>query len=80
MKYVSTVKWRDLTDRHLYGEGEPFPYDGRDISKQRIAELSGTQNKAGFALIKALPVPVEEIPIQEEETPKKATRGRKKAV
>lgn len=78
MKYVSTVKWRDLTDKHLYGEGEPFPYDGRDISKERIAELSSKQNKAGFALIKAAPASNEENPIQAEEQPKKAVRSRKK--
>lgn len=80
MMYTCIREWRDLTDRHLYKEGDAFPYDGREISPKRIAELSGTQNKAGFAVIKAVPVPDEEIPIQDDEQPKKATRGRKKAV
>ena len=80
MKLESIRAWRDLEDGHLYQKGDAFPHDGRDISKERIAELSGTQNKAGFALIMALPDTVEENPIQKAEQPKKASRGRKKAV
>lgn len=78
--YICTVKWRDLESRHLYSEGDKFPFDGSEVSERRIAELSGTQNKAGFALIKAVAVENEEKPILESETPKKATRSRKKAV
>lgn len=72
----SIVKWRDLADGHLYNAGDPFPYDGREISKERIEELSGKRNKAGFALIEVEP---EETPIPEEKPAKKATRSRKKA-
>lgn len=75
MKYISTVQWRDLTDRHLYGIGDPFPYDGREVSEERFSELSGTQNKAGFALIEAVEDKPIEIPTEE---PKTAKRGRKK--
>ena len=77
--YESIVEWRDLEDKHLYHKGDKYPHNGREVSKERIAELCGTQNKAGFAVIKALEAPAEEIPNQTEETPKKATRGRKKA-
>lgn len=76
--YESIVEWRDLEDKHLYHKGDKFPHNGREVSEERIAELSGSQNKAGFAVIKALKAPVEEIPIQNEEPPKKATRSRKK--
>jgi len=79
MKYTSTGKWRDLTDGHLYSSGDAFPFDGREISPERIAQLSGTQNKAGFALIKAIEQTDEENHTQSVETPKRATRGRKKA-
>ena len=78
--YVSIARWRDLEDGHLYKTGDPFPHNGRDISKGRIAELSGTQNKAGFALIKAIEIPDEVKPVENTETPKKGGRGRKKAI
>ena len=76
--YESLVFWRDLTDGHLYKAGDQFPYDGREISEERIEQLSGKQNKAGFALIKVA-LPFEETPTTEEKPVKKATRGRKKA-
>lgn len=72
----SIVKWRDLTDGHLYNAGDPFPYDGREIPKERIEELSGKRNMAGFALIEIEP---EEAQAPEEKPVKKATRSRKKA-
>lgn len=77
--YTALRKWRDLEDNHLYEIGDVYPHDGREISEERIAELSGTQNKAGFALIKAQEIVVEEKPVQKAEQPKKAVRSRKKA-
>ena len=77
--YRSIYEWRDLEDRHLYRYGEKYPHDDREVSAERIAELSSKQNKAGFALIEAIEEPVKEIPTSESEAPKKATRGRKKA-
>ena len=76
--YESIREWRDLEDNHLYHAGERFPHDGRKVPAERIAALCSSQNKAGFALIKALPAPVKENPVQKDEPPKKATRGRKK--
>lgn len=76
MVYISTCIWRDLTDRHLYGKGDPFPYDGRQISEDRLQSLSGTQNKAGFAVIEAVETQTEETPAEE---PKPAKRGRRTA-
>jgi hypothetical protein len=76
--YESIREWRDLEDGHLYHTGEPFPHDGREISESRIAELSGTQNKAGFALIKALPKPDEEKPVREAEQAQKPVKNRRK--
>lgn len=76
--YKSIATWIDLEDNHLYRTGERFPHDGREISPERIAELSGTQNKAGFALIRPLAIPNRETSADEPAEPKKATRGRKK--
>ena len=75
--YRAIIEWRDLEDNHLYHRGDAYPHDGRKISEDRIAELSGTQNKAGFALIEPLAVPAEEIPVQKEEPAKKPKRTRK---
>ena len=79
-KYVSTTRWRDLEDNHLYATGDDYPYDGREISGERIAELSSTQNKAGFALIYPVEVPNEVEPVQKPVIAKKAVKGRKKTV
>lgn len=79
MGYVSTTAWRDLSDRHMYGAGDPFPYDGRELPAERYLELAGTQNKAGFALIKAVQDNPEEIPTEEPKPAKRGRRTQKKA-
>jgi len=78
MSYISTTQWRDLETGHVYCEGEPFPFDGSEVDEGRIASLSSSQNKAGFALIKAVEEEVKEKHEATEEAPKKATKGRKK--
>ena len=44
----------DLTSNHAYSVGDVFPYDGADIVEDRIAELSGFNNKIGVPLIVAM--------------------------
>ena len=68
MMYISTTEWRDLESGHLYQAGDPFPYDGQEVPAERITALSTAQNKAGFALIKAVDEPEKEN-IKAEETP-----------
>ena len=53
MKYISTAEWRDNKDYHLYREGDPFPFDGREIPAERLAELESGRNRAGIRLIRA---------------------------
>lgn len=53
MKYISIARWRDLTDGHLYREGEEFPFDGREIPEKRLEALTGSGNGAGYPLIEA---------------------------
>lgn len=75
--YKSIVQWRDLEDGHLYSIGESYPHDGREVSEERLAELSGTQNKAGFALIKAVEEKVAQEPTETpkpQRTPRKTTK------
>lgn len=49
--YESTCAWRDLTDGHVYAPGERFPFDGREISPERIETLINGGNLAGKPVI-----------------------------
>lgn len=79
MKYISAGVWRDLTDGHLYREGEPFPFDGREIPKGRLDELENGRNRAGLRLIRAVQDKNEPEEDRKEEAPGKASEGRKTA-
>ena len=79
MKYISTVTWRDNTDGHLYAEGEPFPFDGREIPKDRLEALESGRNRAGLRLIRAVVVPDEPKEAPKEEAPEGAKKPRKTA-
>ena len=77
--YISLREWRDNTDGHLYREGEPFPFDGREIPKERLEALESGRNRAGLRLIRAVEVQDEPEETMKEETPEKAHEGRKTA-
>ena len=50
--YKVIVRFKDLKDNgHLYNVGDVYPRKGKRASKARIAELAGTENKRGVALI-----------------------------
>ena len=53
MRYISLATWRDLSDGHLYAEGDLFPFDGREITPERLYELEGG-NRAGLTVIQAV--------------------------
>ena len=78
-KYFSTVTWRDNTDGHLYREGEPFPFDGREITVDRLESLESGRNRAGLRLIRAVEVHDEPVEVRKEEAPEKAPAARKTA-
>lgn len=80
MGYKSLAKWRDLTDKHLYQPGDTFPFDGREIPAERIAELMDSGNRAGIAVISLSEDGMTESPSKPEEPPRKPVRVRKKAV
>ena len=77
--YFSLLEWRDNSDGHLYREGEPFPFDGREIPKERLDSLESGHNRAGLRLIRAEEVQGESEEVRKEEAPKKAPEGRKTA-
>ena len=73
MKYISAILWRDLTDGHLYAEGDEFPFDGREIKPERLKELESGNNRAGLPLIIAViedkPEDPKEEAVEEEKEP-----------
>ena len=77
--YVSTQEWQDLTDMHLYREGEPFPFDGREVPEDRLEALESGRNRAGLRLIRAIEVPDDKPEARKEEAPEKAPEARKTA-
>ena len=78
-KFVSTVEWRDNSDGHLYREGEQFPFDGREISTERLNELESGRNRAGLRLIRAVDVQDEPAEARKEEAPETAVKPQKTA-
>ena len=77
--YVSLQAWRDLEDGHLYHEGDSFPFDGREISPERLDELESGRNRAGLRLISAIGVQDEREDAPKEKAAEKASEGRKTA-
>lgn len=53
-KYISVRVWRDLTDKHLYHEGDFFPFDGREVPEERLKELEFGHNRAGLKMIQGI--------------------------
>ncbi|KSU63649.1 hypothetical protein AS034_05220 [[Bacillus] enclensis] len=60
MPYKVIRAFRDIEDDHrVYRKGDTFPSKGK-VSKERISELSSTENKVGKPLIEQLGVGSEE--------------------
>lgn len=81
MKYVVIKKFKDLLDsNHLYQLGDAYPRSGKKATQKRIAELSGSKNKAGQPLIEAVPEECPEVKEEPEkvEKPKKTTKKKGK--
>ena len=73
MRYIAAVNFYDLQDgNRKYMAGEEFPRLGLSVSAERLAELAGSDNRAGYPLIKA------DGAEQAPEKPKRATRKRVK--
>ena len=53
MQYFVIKAFNDLMDnRYRYEIGDEYPRKGKSVTQKRLAELSGTKNKRGIALIK----------------------------
>lgn len=49
--YQALMRFRDLTDGHLYEQGDAFPYDGRVIPEDRLNSLKTGENQVGKPVI-----------------------------
>lgn len=55
-KYKVISSFLDLEDgKHIYHEGDDYPYDGQTPSKRRVQQLSTNGNKLGRPLIVKMP-------------------------
>lgn len=81
MKKFEVIKYfTDLQDENRpYNVGDTYPREGYEPSLERIAELSGNDNKQGVPLIKAVAERKKAAPQAEEavEEKPKTTRKRK---
>jgi hypothetical protein len=50
MGYKVIFPFRDLTNKHMYLEGDAYPFEG-EAEEARVKELSSALNKAGRKLI-----------------------------
>lgn len=52
MAYKAIENFKDLKDNgFIYKAGDTYPRKGKRVSKARIAELSGSENKRGRPVI-----------------------------
>lgn len=73
--YKVKVYFTDLQDGgHPYQVGDVFPRAGKEVSKERLAELSGTKNKRGVALIEEVKEPAKAEEPEEVKEPEEAEK------
>ena len=77
MRYICTRDWRDLTDKHLYHAGEPFPCDGREVPAERLRDLESGSNRAGLQMIQG--IAEEAAPQEAHEAEPQAAEAKPKA-
>jgi len=50
--YKAIVRFKDLKDdKYVYEAGDTFPRKGKRVSKARLAELLGSENRRGMPVI-----------------------------
>lgn len=58
MKYIVIKRWHDLQDNNFqYEVGDSYPREGLEPSRERILELSSSNNIPGIPLIKPMNIP-----------------------
>ena len=56
--YKALIRFFDgLDNKHLYNPGDTFPRNGLEVSEERLAKLSGSNNKLGKPVIEFVEAP-----------------------
>lgn len=80
--YKVIKKFHDLQDAREtkngkvyqeYNVGDVFPHDGMEVSEERLAELSGSDNKQGVPLIELVQEKTDKKTSSSRSTTKKTT-------
>lgn len=80
MSYKVVKAFADLQDdKHIYNVGDTFPHNGVEVSKDRLKELSSSDNKQGVPLIEKVSSPKDNASVVEEEKPKTKTTRKKRS-
>lgn len=66
-------KTKSGTVYHEYNVGDVFPHDGMEVSEERLAELSGSDNKQGVPLIELVQEKTDKKTSSSRSTTKKTT-------
>ncbi|EAC8477285.1 hypothetical protein JH67_03010 [Listeria monocytogenes] len=77
MAYKVLKAFTDLSNNHIYNEGDIYPFQG-EVDEKRVQELASVNNKRGQVLIES-EIEVEEDDKQAQTSEKQKTNGRKKA-
>ena len=76
MGYKAKEHFTDMQDNNYsYNVGDIYPRSGYDVSKERIAELAGSDNLRGRPVIEIIPDEVTEETVEEKPRKKKG-RGK----
>lgn len=72
MAYKTIAVFKDLQDDegHVYTVGEEYPREGMTVTEERLAELAGSKNLAGYPLIQKMAE--KKRPAKKAEKPEKA--------
>lgn len=71
--YKALTRFADLKDgNRIYEAGENYPRPGFVVSDERLAELAGSDNRAGRPLIVDVDVPCDKCAVEVPETPVEA--------
>lgn len=76
--FVVVTDFTDRIDKHIYRAGDEYPRPGVDVSEERVAELTSTDNLRGEVLIKAVQKGKIQPVAQETEKADKSVAPKKK--
>lgn len=62
--YKVIRRFKDVETNHIYEVGKKFPYDNREVSKERLIQLSTNQNALGHPFIEEIIEKQQEKPVE----------------